>query len=178
MRNEKSITSWGNVAGWYDEYLRQPNTLQKELILPNLLRILGSLTSEGREAPVRVLDVACGLGFNAHAFAKAGADVVGVDVSIELIELARKGAGKFLVGAADKLPVVGPFDIATFILAIQNIKNVSGAFSECARVLVPNGKLVVVMNHPTFRIPKASEWGWDELRKVQYRRIERYLSEI
>ena len=32
------------------------------------------------------------------------------------------------------------------------------------------------MNHPAFRIPKYSSWGWDAA--LQYRRIDRYLSEI
>jgi hypothetical protein len=37
--------------------------------------------------------------------------------------------------------------------------------------------IYVVLNHPAFRIPKASGWGWDEQAKIQYRRIDRYLSE-
>jgi hypothetical protein len=32
------------------------------------------------------------------------------------------------------------------------------------------------MMHPAFRIPKESSWGWDEEKKAQYRRIDRYLS--
>jgi hypothetical protein len=32
------------------------------------------------------------------------------------------------------------------------------------------------MNHPCFRQPRQSGWGWDEQRKLQYRRVDRYLS--
>ena len=35
-----------------------------------------------------------------------------------------------------------------------------------------------MLNHPAFRIPKESSWGFDEKAKVQYRRIDRYLSDI
>ena len=34
---------------------------------------------------------------------------------------------------------------------------------------------MVVMMHPCFRGPKETAWGWDEQRKVQYRRVDRYL---
>ncbi|MDE2001248.1 MAG: SAM-dependent methyltransferase, partial [Patescibacteria group bacterium] len=52
------------------------------------------------------------------------------------------------------------------------------AFAECARALVSGGRLVLVLNHPAFRIPKESSWGWDEKMKIQYRRVDRYLSEL
>ncbi len=35
-----------------------------------------------------------------------------------------------------------------------------------------------MLNHPAFRIPKHSSWGWDETAKSQYRRLDSYLSEI
>ncbi len=34
-----------------------------------------------------------------------------------------------------------------------------------------------VLNHPAFRIPKASSWGWHDKLGVQYRRLDSYLSE-
>ncbi|HYE59723.1 MAG TPA: class I SAM-dependent methyltransferase, partial [Candidatus Kapabacteria bacterium] len=68
-------------------------------------------------------------------------------------------------------------DVITIVLAIQNIEGVQRVFSECARVLKPDGSLVLVLNHPAFRVPKGSEWGWDEERGIQYRRVDTYLSE-
>jgi hypothetical protein len=40
------------------------------------------------------------------------------------------------------------------------------------------GSLYIVLNHPAFRVPKESSWGWDEAEKKQYRRVDRYLSEL
>jgi len=51
-----------------------------------------------------------------------------------------------------------------------------GVFTEARRILVSGGKLVLVMNHPAFRIPKRSSWGYDEKGKIQYRRVDAYLS--
>jgi hypothetical protein len=36
--------------------------------------------------------------------------------------------------------------------------------------------LIGIINHPTFRIPKRSSWGWDDTESVQYRRLDGYLS--
>ena len=76
-------------------------------------------------------------------------------------------------------------DVAVIVLALQNIEKVKETLSEWFRVLKSGGRLVLVLNHPAFRIPKASSWGWDpsaELRTgvkgVQYRRIDQYLSEL
>ena len=62
-------------------------------------------------------------------------------------------------------------------MSIQNIEDVAGVFKECYRVLKPNGKLFIVMSHPAFRVFKESSWGYDEKNKIQYRRIDSYLSE-
>ena len=163
----KQNTSWGEeyVFGEY----------QKELILPNLLRLLDIKKDEV------ILDLACGQGFFSREFAKAGAKVIGVDISKELIEIAKKNRGvTYYVASADKLTFLKnqSVDKITIVLAIQNIENAHGVFAECQRVLKPNGKLLLVMNHPAFRIPKESSWGWDEEKKIQYRRVDRYLSEL
>ena len=173
----KSNTSWGNVAEWYDEMLEtSEDSYQKNVILPNVLRILNI------EKGTRILDLACGQGFFSRAFADAGAQVIGVDASPELIALAKKYANKKIVyhiAPADKLDFFADksFDAVVIILAIQNMKHMAHVFSVCSRVLVPSGKLVIVMNHPAFRIPKRSSWGWDAVHRAQYRRVDGYLTE-
>lgn len=129
-----------------------------------------------------VLDLACGTGFFAREFLKKGAKVVGVDVSEELLQIARKNSDKkiqYVVSSADNLSFLlkNSVDIIVIVLALQNIQNVSSVMQECARVLKPGGRLFVVLNHPAFRGPKASAWGWDEENMVQYRRVDAYLSE-
>lgn len=184
MENVKRDTSWGKAARWYDELIEgHGDTYQRTVILPNLLRRMDIRRGE------RVLDLACGQGFFARALAEAGARVTGVDISKELIALAKRRVPRgveFMVASADNLGFLknGSIDKAVFVLAIQNIENVHGAFAECARALRPNGGLYIVMNHPAFRVPKESSWGWDPSTKlgasaqsVQYRRIDRYISE-
>lgn len=172
-----SQTSWGGVAPWYDDMLEKgEGTYQKEVILPNLLRVMDPKPEEA------ILDIACGQGFFSRALAEAGAKVTGSDISPELVGLARKNVPKaaFHVAPAEHLVFAsdGYFSKAVIVLALQNIKGIELAMREAARMLCPQGKLFLVLNHPAFRIPQNSDWGFDEAKKVQFRRVDKYLSEI
>jgi ubiquinone/menaquinone biosynthesis C-methylase UbiE len=170
----KKDTSWGKVAGWYAEHLNDPESYHSRVILPNLLRLMDVKKGD------KVLDLACGTGFFSKAFSEAGAAVIGVDIGRELIEHAKKQVPRahFFVSPAHILTGIASqsIDKISLVLAIQNIKEIREMLTECARVLVPAGKLYIVMNHPAFRIPKGSSWEWDKENK-QYRKIDHYLSE-
>jgi ubiquinone/menaquinone biosynthesis C-methylase UbiE len=176
MPNKKD-TSWGKVANWYDSLLDMDGTYQKDLILPNLERIMELKTSD------KVLDIACGQGFFSREFARKSGEVVGADISKELVKIAKEKAGKnekYFVIPADKMAdeiQSGYFDKATIILAIQNIENFNGALGQASRSLKPGGRLFLVLNHPAFRIPQKTAWAFDEEKKIQYRRVDEYLSE-
>jgi ubiquinone/menaquinone biosynthesis C-methylase UbiE len=175
---KKTNTSWGKVAGWYNELLEDgDDTYQEKVIKPNLLRILAPKTGE------EILDVGCGQGYFAREIAKTGAKVLGVDVAGELIKLAKDKSGKnenYLVLSAENLTGLNNsrFNAAICVLALQNIKNLQAAVSEVSRVLKPGARWIIVLNHPAFRIPNASSWGYDDKTNAQYRRIDGYMSEI
>lgn|ERR1035437_7931756 len=193
----KKETSWGGVASWYDELLeKQDGTFQKEVILPNLMRMISKTAHlKDNKLPLvgqKILDVACGQGFFSREMAKAGAHVAGVDIANELINIARNHPDRkttetitYFVSSADDLSFAktGSVDTVTIVLALQNIENFHGTIVECARVLKPapsGGRLFIVLNHPAFRVPKHSSWQWadDEgIHGVQYRRIDAYMSE-
>lgn len=173
---DRSKTSWGHVADWYDSHLKEAGTYQRDLILPNLMRLMNIREGD------RILDLACGQGFFSREFHKAGGSVTGADISKELIEIARQSSPpdiRYVVAPADRLTPLGDgiFDKVALILALQNIDNARGVVQECRRVMRPQGHLYLVLNHPAFRIPRYSRWGWDKETGVQYRRIDRYLSE-
>ena len=187
MKNKD--TSWGNVADWYDGLVEgSDDSYQAKVILPNLMRMVAPKNG------MAIIDIGCGQGYFARAFASAGANVVGCDISTELIELAKKrtsvviAAGEhsnknvpvdFKVASSNKLSfaVDASFDAATIILSLQNIEDLSGTISECARVLKKSGRLFVVMNHPAFRVLRDSSWQWDEAAGRQFRRIDSYMSD-
>ncbi len=163
----KKQTSWGDeyVIGHY----------QKSVILPNLLRLLNPQKNEV------VLDLGCGPGFFSGEIAKKVAKVMGVDLSKALIEQAKKNHPgiNFRAANAERMEFFADRSVDKIfsVLAIQNMDSLHKVLNECARLLKPAGKLILVLNHPAFRIPKRSSWGWDDQNKVQYRRVDGYLSE-
>lgn len=200
--NKKSpkATSWGGVADWYDSVVRDDGSYQKNVVLPNLLRIVDP--KEG----MTVFDTACGQGYFSRAFAEAGARVMASDISEELVEIAKQeevarergGTIEYHVAAADDLSFAedASADVVTIVLALQNIENLSGTVAEASRVLKPSGRLVFILNHPAFRIPKRSGWGEEAGKKQEegskrgavglsmgagrkiYRRIDVYMSDF
>lgn len=172
-------TSWTPVADWYRLFLEEKNTYQKTLILPNIISRMNIRKNE------RVLDLACGEGFFSREFHSRGAKVTGVDISEKLITIARqKATGKntleFFVSPASRLTFLinESIDHIAIILALQNIENIREVFGACSRVLKKQGKIHIVMTHPAFRIPKHSSWEWDEKRKMRYRRVDSYMTEV
>lgn len=168
-------TSWSAVASWYDDHLSGDDTYHEKVILPNLLRLMDIKKGE------KVLDIACGTGYFTRQYHKLGAAASGVDLGAELIEKAKVQSPDiaYSLAAADDLSSFpdNTFEKASCVLAIQNIKNADKAIDEASRVLRPGGRFYIVMNHPAFRIPKASSWDWDNAKGKQYRRIDEYMSQ-
>ncbi len=173
---KKTSTTWGGVAEWYDNLLEGGDTFQAKVIAPNLVRLLGDVKGK------KFFDIACGEGYFSRIFSKEGALVTGVDISKELIKKAQEkgGGAKYFASSADELTILKneSFDVAICILAIQNIEKYQKILEEASRVLVKGGVLHLVLNHPAFRVPKESAWGFDDEKKVQFRRVDRYLSEL
>lgn len=163
-------TSWGKVSDWYDDVVNDADSYQSQVILPNVLRLVAP------HKGMNILDLACGQGFFSKALEMA--NIVGVDVGGELINIAKKNVkGHFFVSPSHKLDMVQDktVDTAICILALQNIEKLNETIAEVKKKLVSGGRFVIVLNHPAFRIPKASSWGHDE--EKQYRRIDAYMSE-
>ena len=109
----------------------------------------------GVRAGDRVLDCATGTGDLAIRFSKAGADVVGIDFTPEMIELARAKAPsiRFEVADVTALPFEDHrFDIASIGFGIRNVADPAKGIAEMARV----AKRVVILEfgqprNPTLR---------------------------
>ena len=98
----------------------------------------------------RVLDLACGTGDLAFAAAKCGAEVIGVDLTLSMIELAHvrarteSGSGRIVwsVGDMTHLPLPdASCDVVTTGYGLRNVPDLSAALAEIHRVLRPGGRL-------------------------------------
>lgn len=174
----KKDTSWDKAADWYQDMTENTGSYQNDVILPNLLRLVNPQPKQ------KILDLGCGTGFFARAFAAAGAEVTGLDNSQDMIATASslntaEQNITYVHGSADNLQQfpAKKFAVVTIVLAAQNMEKLDKVMTEVARVLTPGGRLCLVLNHPAFRIPKATSWEWTADQKVQFRRVDSYLSE-
>lgn len=173
----QNSTSWEPVEKWYHGTVGEDgHYYHKNIVIPGVLRLL-DLKETDRPS---LLDVACGQGVLARAV-PLQVEYTGVDISPSLIKSAKNldknSLHKYVVADASKLILEKKdFSHAAIVLAIQNVRQPKLVFDNIARHLNSKGKLIIAMNHPCFRIPRQSSWKVDEQQKIQYRRIDRYLS--
>ncbi len=114
----------------------------------------------------RALDLATGTGDIAFALAARGADVVGLDITPRMIEIARRKAPRpasparpsFIVGDMLALPFPSAsFDIVTTGYGLRNVPDLARAIDEIRRVLRPGGRFVSLdFNRPRDRVVRAA----------------------
>jgi ubiquinone/menaquinone biosynthesis C-methylase UbiE len=181
----KHNTSWQNVSSWYHENVgERGNYYHEHVVLPGVIRLLD--LKHGNS----VLDLACGQGVLARRLPK-GVSYTGIDAARSFVEQAQKmdhnPHHQYIVSDVTESLFNNPqliahnvqlFTHATIILALQNIEFPEKVLENVSCHLAPNGILVIVLNHPCFRIPRQSSWGIDEASKLQYRRINRYMNPL
>ena len=102
----------------------------------------------------KVLDLGCGYGYYTDYFQSIGADVLGVDGSSEMIEIAKKRYQKCSFDICD-ITETFPFENENFDLifcnqVLMDVEDIEKVFSECYRILKTNGIFYYSIVHPAF----------------------------
>jgi ubiquinone/menaquinone biosynthesis C-methylase UbiE len=113
----------------------------------------------------RALDVACGPGFVAMAFAPSCRAVIGIDATDLLIARARVEATRrgleniaFVLGNVERMPfATEEFDAAACRFAFHHFAHPYELLAEMARVLRPGGRMVIV-DQTTSEDPAKSDY--------------------
>ncbi len=137
---------YDDFADWYDAYATQGVGLPFARAADRLLaRLLGP--GHGRLC----LDLGCGGGAHAPALTSLDWQLVGVDISLAQIDIARRKGLAAVVASAERLPLGDQsVDAATMIMATTDVDDLPPVFAEAHRVLRPGGRLVIVGAHPCF----------------------------
>lgn len=176
-----SPQGWDPLAGWYDGWMGEAGgAYHRRLAIPAVLDLLGLQPGE------RLLDIGAGQGVLAPYVARAGVQYTGVEISPRLLALARQrhsAHGRFVAGDARHLPDIpalaaARFDAAVFLLSIQDMNPLETVLAAAAALLRDGGRLVILMTHPCFRVPRQSGWAHDPQRDLCFRRIDRYLTPL
>lgn len=92
------------------------------------------------------LDVGCGEGRFCRMLASHGIDTIGIDPTTPLIAQARRAHpdGAYMIGAAEHLPFPdASFDLVVSYLSLVDIPDIERGIAEMARVLRPQGSLLI-----------------------------------
>lgn len=145
------MARYDGIAKWYDgEFF--PNA-RHPYRLDVTLRLLGDPSGQ-------LLDLGCGTGQHTVAFRDAGWKVIGIDLSEDMLEQARKRGLDVVCGNAAALPFEdGRFDAVVSVWTHTDIDDFSAAVSEAARVLRPGGPFVYGGLHPCFAGPHSRFFG-------------------
>lgn len=138
------------IAAEYQRTKESP--LRRYVEAYSFMRMLGSVSG------MRVLDLACGDGYYTRLIKAAGAaEVIGVDVSAEMIGLAQSIEAdapqgiEYHCADAAALPELGGFDLVSaaylFHYASDRVE-LDAMCGEVARVLKPGGRLVAINENP------------------------------
>jgi len=105
-----------------------------------ILRFLGNLDGK------KILDVGCGNGRMFSELMKRNGEVVGADVSAEMLKLAGQKFPrvKLAQAAIEKLPFEdNSFDFVVAFFVIVHVRDLVKAFDEVYRVLKPGGSFIL-----------------------------------
>lgn len=127
-----------------DAYARMTQTTD-ERGLRRLVEVAGVTAEE------RVLDVACGPGFFTAALAAVAREVVGLDATEALLDIARAGAAErqlanmsFRQGEAERMPLENDaFDLTTCRAAFHHFPEPARVLAEMKRVVRPGGRILI-----------------------------------
>ncbi|HSI96742.1 MAG TPA: class I SAM-dependent methyltransferase [Gaiellaceae bacterium] len=99
-------------------------------------------------APKRVLEVGCGWGaFSARVQHELGSEVIALDLSPRMVELARERGVDARMGDVQDLPFPdGSFDCAVANWMLYHVPDIDRGLEELARVLRSGGRLVAATN--------------------------------
>jgi 2-isopropylmalate synthase len=129
MRNIKETNQWN------PETYNKHTAFVSQLALP----VVALLNPQEGE---RILDAGCGDGTLAVEIEKYGAKVVGIDMSMEMIEVCKTNGIEAHVGSVTALPYKNEFDAVFSNATLHWVKDARGAVENIAKTLKKGGRFV------------------------------------
>ncbi|WGE81671.1 bifunctional 2-polyprenyl-6-hydroxyphenol methylase/3-demethylubiquinol 3-O-methyltransferase UbiG [Actinobacillus equuli subsp. haemolyticus] len=161
MRNidQQELDKFEKMATtWWD-----PNGSFKPIHLLNPLRLDYIQQKSNGLFGKKVLDVGCGGGILSEAMAKVGANVTGIDMTIEPLEIARKHAEESGLSIDYRQTTIEDFvqnqtachaekfDVITCMEMLEHVPDPLSIIQSCKALLKPNGVLFFSTINRTFK---------------------------
>jgi len=164
-----------NAARWADDVRAGHDRFRDLFTFPRFLEFLPAL--RGRS----VIDLGCGEGLNTRRFARHGMRMTGVDVSAQMIDLARNEelreplGIRYEVESSAQLGLFADnsFDAAVSTMALMDTPDLPAVIRATFRVLRHGGGFFFSVMHPCFAT-RGSDWAKDEHGRISGRLVGNY----
>lgn len=168
-------SAYDEIAEWYDDWIGTHSMSDDPYFRP-LEALIGDVARQ------RICDLACGQGRVARYLAAKGAHVVGVDLSVKLLAIARRHEEAAPQGIAyieadvQRLASAAfdPFDGVVCSMALMDIPDLTATAHGVAHLLRTGGWFAFSILHPCFH---TSESGEIETPNGVARTVSRYFVE-
>ena len=149
--------AYDEIAEWYDQSVEAGNLLSATIV-SHVLELAGDFAGQA------ICDLACGQGLLSRKIARHGANVVGIDLSGKLLEIARRyeaenprGVRYVQEDAQNFANMAGElFEGVVCNMALMDMPDLGAVFASVSRILRPGGWFVFSITHPCFQTPP----GW------------------
>lgn len=153
-----TASTYDDIAEWYDNWVGT-HSMREDPFFPAVEALMDEVTN------LRICDLACGQGRVARYLASLGARVVGIDLSTNLLEIARRHEEaepqgiEYLQADARHLDseALGMFDGVVCCMALMDIPDLTPTLRSVSRILRPGGCFVFSILHPCFHTSQSGE---------------------
>jgi SAM-dependent methyltransferase len=151
-------TAYDEIAEWYDAWIGG-DSMGEHDVAAAADRLMGDISGQ------RILDLGCGQGKATRPLADRGAQVLGVDISERMLEIARRYEAatprgiEYRLDDAQRLDTVddASFDGVVCFMALMDIPELAPTLRSVARVLRPGGWFVFTILHPCYNPGRSGE---------------------
>lgn len=142
--------TWDACGAAFDRFTSAEDSFSENIEWPAVEEMTGTVEHQ------RALDLGCGSGVYSLRFAERGAEVTGLDLSPVMISLAREKARErglkidFQVADISKSLAFrrDEFDLVFTATVLHYVEDLESFFSEAARVMKPEGRMIASVLHP------------------------------
>ncbi|ORX23733.1 SAM-dependent methyltransferase [Thermoanaerobacterium sp. PSU-2] len=177
------IEYFDSIAGEWDE-------IRKKYFDDDIRNIAIERSNIKNKGGLIVADIGTGSGFMALELSKYAREVVGIDVSDEMLKYAKQTAENaginniiFLKGSMEQIPIIDDsIDVVFSNMVLHHVENPFKGIMEIHRILKPGGMLILtdVMKHSSewARFEMYDRWLGFNLEDIEKRLIHSNFKEI
>lgn len=176
-QTEEIRTFWDRLAEDWNQHVGTHGDANRIL---NSDPVLWKMAGDVRD--LDVLDAGCGTGYLSAQLREKGARVVGVDLSDQMIRIARSQTPDidFRVDSVNELRTISgaQFDLVISNYVLMDTPDLDGTLRNFARVLRPFGSAIAVFSHPCFpqgrftQNGRGATYSWDFPYFEQCKRVD------